>query len=365
MDGMLTKLFNFRRDDGALMDYDEAKRLAGNDKPGVRRKLAKRGDVQPEILYFLAEDSAPEVRREIAANASTPVQADLLLARDNDDEVRCHVATKISSLAPTLTDEEQARVGDLVTEILQTLAGDQVSRVRRILAEELKDTADVSPAVIERLARDDDLSVAGPVLENSPLLSDEILLEIIESPTVQGALSAISNRQGLDETLSDAIVRTSDEDAVTALLANSSAQIREETLDDLVDRSESVSAWHAPLIARPTLSSRAIRGLAEFVTDNLLDKLEKREDIAPELARSLSSVVRDRLDTDPDSDRPSKDGGPSDRERAQALLANGSLDEAAVNAALDMAAPDDIVALLYSDHDKVWDMLGARSADAR
>ncbi len=37
----------------------------------------------------------------------------------------------------------------------------------------------------------------------------------------------------------------------------------------------------------------------------------------------------------------------------------------AVNAALDMAAPDDIVALLYSDHDKVWDMLGARSADAR
>lgn len=343
MSTVLSRLFSIGIRSGKLMDYDEAKQLAANRKPGVRRKLAGRDDVQPEILYFLAEDSEPEVRREIAANATTPVQADLILARDADDEVRCKVAHKISSVAPTISDEDRERVGALVTDILQVLAADQLSRVRRILAEELKDKDNISPEIAERLARDDDISVARPMLEKSPLLNDEVLLEIIQSKPVQGALEAISRRAGLGEDLAEAIVATDNEDAITDLLKNGGAQIREETLDQLVERADDVPSWHAPLVGRPTLSSRSVRHLAEFVTDALLDKLQQRDDLDPNTAKSLSAKMRERLDADSGA---KNDEGATDEERARQLFDAGALDEQAVGSALNKGERGFVVAAL-------------------
>ncbi|NQU72296.1 MAG: hypothetical protein HQ514_17215, partial [Rhodospirillales bacterium] len=77
MSSVLSRLFSIGGRSGEMMDYDEAKGMAADKKASVRRKLAKRDDVQPELLYFLANDADPEIRREIAANTATPVQADV------------------------------------------------------------------------------------------------------------------------------------------------------------------------------------------------------------------------------------------------------------------------------------------------
>ena len=314
----LMRVIGHERD---YMDYREAKRLARDPDEGVRSRLAGRDDVQPEILYFLAEDSAPAVRRRIASNNATPAQADLLLSRDENDDVRNELATKIASLAPLLTPKQQERVGDVIAEILLTLAHDQLPRVRRILSEALKDATNVPASVIERLANDDDLSVARPVLEHSPLLSDEILLELIESPPVQGAVEAIARRDGLNDAMSDAIVATDDRDAITALLCNHSAQIREEALDGLVDRAAVNADWQAPLAARPQLSGNAINKLAEVVAESLLETLLARDDIDEATARQVSETMRRRLarggaDPGPQEDR---DTAASAGERARML----------------------------------------------
>lgn len=295
MTGVLAKLFSLGKRQTTLMDYEEAKRLAADVNPGVRRKLAARDDVQPEILYFLAEDSEADIRREIAANGATPVLADLILAGDRDDDVRARVASKVAKLAPDLTEEERAEVGDFVVQILETLAQDQVPRVRQILSEELKDASNVPVSVIERLARDDVFEVSGPVLKGSPLLSDAFLIEIVESRPVRGVLDAIARRRGISAGVSEAIVATEDERVITALLTNSSAQIREETLDALVDQAPEVENWHVPLVARPALSARAIGRLAGFVAESLLERLRRREDIDPETAKAVAAAVRDRL----------------------------------------------------------------------
>ena len=307
MTGVLSRLFSLRPGSERKMDYEEAKTLAADASPKTRRSLAKRADVQPEILYYLAEDSAAEVRREIAANKATPVQADLILAGDGDDDVRCHVARKIAAVAPDLTEEEHDKVGSFVVDILQTLARDQLPKVRQILSEELKDATSVPAAVVEMLARDDDVDVAVPVLENSPLLGDDILIEVIDSKPVRGILGAIARRNDLGADVSDAIVATDEEDAITALLSNSSAQIREEALDALVDRAPSVPAWHAPLVARPALSSTAIIRLSAFVAESLLERLRDRKDIDADTASALSAAVRDRLEHDGSTAPPDDD----------------------------------------------------------
>ncbi|MEE8283592.1 MAG: hypothetical protein V3R63_01230, partial [Alphaproteobacteria bacterium] len=156
--------------------YQESRELARHPDVAERRRLAARTDVRPEILYYLAEDPSALVRREIAVNEATPAHADVLLARDGDEVVRCELARKIARLAPHLSAKEREKIWALTVEALEILAQDQLARVRQALAEALKDVAEAPHHIIQRLARDVEQAVAAPVLEFSPLLSDDDLL---------------------------------------------------------------------------------------------------------------------------------------------------------------------------------------------
>ncbi len=278
------------------LTYHESKRLARDGERAVRARLAGREDVRPEVLYFMAEDDSAEVRGRIAANRSTPRQADLMLARDRDEAVREKLARKIEVLLPELDADQQAQAYKYLVEVIEILAQDQVTRVRQIIAETLKEVASAPGHVIQRLARDAAEVVACPVLEFSPLLSDHDLVEIIESGGNSGRLSAISRRQGVGEQVTDAIVATRDEGAISALLDNGSAQIREEALDDLVAAALEVSAWQEPLVRRPRLPASAIRKLAGFVAASLLDLLKARHDLDRETARLVAREVERRIE---------------------------------------------------------------------
>jgi len=285
-----------RLNDGAALADGEAKELARHVDPEVRRALAGRGDVRPELLYFLAADTAPEVRREIAANRQTPRQADLVLARDVDAEVRCELARKIARLVPELPPEARERVGDQALEILELLARDQLPRVRAILSEELKHATRVPHAIVRRLALDVERIVAAPIAEYSPLLSDDDLLEIIKGGV---AIDAVARRAAVSERVADAVVASANVPAVAALLGNNNAQLREDTLDAIIDQAGEVQVLHAPLAQRPDLSLRAIKRIAGFVGAALVATLAARNRLDAETAAELTRAVRARIDTAP------------------------------------------------------------------
>lgn len=327
---------------GRKIGYEEARELAADGDASVRAQLAARTDVQPEILYYLAEDSSPEVRRTVARNENAPAQANLRLAEDLDESVRGDLAAKIVRLAPGLSANEQDRLRRLTYEALEILARDQIGKVRQILSDALKDVADAPPEVIRRLARDAEIAVSAPVLQFSPVLSDEDLLEIISANPAPGALSAISKRSEVKARVADAIAATDDVDAIATLLANPSAQIREETLDRLVDRAADIEQWHKPLVDRPQLSSKAAGKLARFVAANLLQGLAARQDLPPEAAMAVAAVVRKRLD-ELEATGPAKADAKKAADettalmRAQQLHAQGKLDESTVDTALSGA----------------------------
>ncbi|MCK5166644.1 MAG: DUF2336 domain-containing protein, partial [Rhodospirillaceae bacterium] len=278
------------------IDYAEAKKLANHKDASVRLKLAQREDMVPEILYFLAEDSSPDVRLAIAKNARSPHQADLLLSRDGDDDVRTGLAEKIAKLVPGLSDDELDKVREATHEVVKQLARDEATRVRRILSETLKDVANAPAEIINSLARDVELVVCAPVLEHSPVLSEDDLLEIIQSKPVEGAISAISARKNISEGITDAIYDSNDTNAIGAMLANSSAQIKEDTLDAIIDHAETIEQWHGPLVDRPKLSRTAVLRLADFVADNLLNRLEGRADLSPEVAKAVRKEFSRRME---------------------------------------------------------------------
>lgn len=277
------------------LSYEDAKRIAGNGDPAARAALARRSKIRPELLYFLAEDPSSEVRRGAAGNERTPPQADLVLARDADEAVRADLAIKLARIAPGLSEPDQKKAENLVVQALEALARDQARRVRLILSEALRNLAQAPPSVIRQLARDTEEVVACPVLEFSPLLSDEDLIEIIGEDPASGKLEAISRRRDLAAAVSDAIVGTDDRGAITALLANGSAQIREETLDVLVERARRIEDWQGPLVERPRLPAAAAQKLAGFVAHHLLERLKNRKDLDQATTLRVAAEVRRRL----------------------------------------------------------------------
>src|SRR5262249_38755039 len=136
-----------------------------------------------------------------------------------------------------------------------------------------------APANIVRLLADDpEIEVAGPILRLSPLLSDEDLLAIIERSATTPRLKAIARRAGLAPDVADRIAAAGDAAAIEKLLDNPTAQIRETTLDLLIEGARAETRWQRPLVARPSLSSAAVGKLAEFVALDLLKALRARLD---------------------------------------------------------------------------------------
>lgn len=320
----------------AVAKYDEQKRRARDPDSKVRAELAASPDTYQEILYFLAEDTEPEVRRQVALNEGAPRQADLLLTQDRDDGIRSDLASKIARLTPELAEDRRTTLYKLTVQALEALAEDQLVRVREILSHALKDVANAPPSVILTLARDRSLTVSSPILEFSPVLSDSDLLEIIRSGPIQGAMNAIGKRKELAETVSDAIARSGDGEAIATLLINGSAQIREDTLDFIIERAPDQASWHEPLAMRPKLSPRAIQRIASFVAMNLLDRMQKRLDLDDATMVAVAEVVEKRLATDTRKKLAEPDWAEKDdlEETIERLYQSGGLTGSALERAL-------------------------------
>lgn len=220
---------------GQKITYEQARDLLDHSDPVVRATLAAREDVEPEILFFLARDPDAAVRRAVAINGAAPVKANLLLAADEDADVRSDLADRMGRLVPGLTNEQQAKAWRTVHQVLTLLARDQLPRVRRALSEALKTLPDAPHDIVFTLALDSEATVATPVLEFSPVLTDEDLKEVIRASPLTAQLVAISRRINVGEEVSHAIVGAGNVDAITSLLKNPNAQIREETLDAIID----------------------------------------------------------------------------------------------------------------------------------
>lgn len=150
---------------GKKVTYEQARDLLDHPDPEIRRALAARDDLEPEILFYLARDPDLEVRRSIANNPLSPAKASLLLAADDNEEVRADLAEQLGRVVPGMQKDQASKTWQTVHQVLTLLVRDQLPRVRRILSEALKAVPDAPHDIIATLARDPEVSVATPVLE--------------------------------------------------------------------------------------------------------------------------------------------------------------------------------------------------------
>lgn len=293
--GFLARLFGRKRLPAELR-YDDARRVLESHQSEMKRELAAREDAPPEALYYLACDDDPDVRGLVAANRSSPIQADELLQDDTSAEVRGELARKIARLMPDIPKNERTAMQERAIALLEKLATDELPRVRMIVATEIAGCPTVPLALARRLARDAEIAVCGPILEYSPLLSDEDLIEIIATSEAEGAAAAVARRACVSTSVSDAVVSSRDETAIGELLENKGARIREDTMERVIARAPGFKTWHKPLVVRPELSMRAMRRIATFVSRALVDELRRTHDLDKETADWLKTRAQTRIE---------------------------------------------------------------------
>jgi len=280
------------------LDYAQTLAILESGDEVAQLTLAENPNAPGEALYYLARHGTAKVRTAVAQNDSTPAQAGSILSEDDQEEVRAELARRIHRLLPHLSQGAKAQLREQAIAIVQALADDQTVRVRALLAEAVKNEPRIPRALALHLAHDPAFSVCGPILEYSPLLNDTDLTEIIAATRVSEALAAISRRSTVSEAVSDALVRTGDIAAVAALLGNPNAQMREDTLDLILDGAPSVESWHEPLVMRANISARAMKRIAGFVAANLVDRMIARHNVPENIARDLLLTVRQRIESE-------------------------------------------------------------------
>jgi uncharacterized protein (DUF2336 family) len=282
------------------MHYEEAKRLASSGDVEARRAIASRDDIAPEILFFLCRDEDAGVRIAVAGNLHAPREADLELARDPDDSVRARVGEKLGEARPVGLPELTAKKQALTIETIEALAADNSGRVREAIARALKQSIDAPPHVVQQLARDIEIKVASPILQNSPMLGDADLVDIMNSGPIKGVLNAIAKRrnvsQGVTELLVNRAIATPGESsAVADLLANETARIGSGTMNKIIDVAPEHGNWHDALAARKDLTSDNMRRVASIPSDAIAQTMSQRNDLDDAAMAALSHMVAKRM----------------------------------------------------------------------
>lgn len=231
------------------------------------------------------------------------------------------------------------RITDLFLHDANRLNDEQISvfdDVLCLLAEKIEKTAlvelgcrlapiDMSPIkVIRRLARDDEIEVAKPVLSGSKRLSTADLVEIVKTKS-QAHLLAISERTTLEPTLTDALLVRGDQNVVTALAKNAGAQFSDMGFTRLVERADGDDGLGELVGLRRDLPGNLLQELLRRATEAVKQKIlslvppERRQEIERLITKIGQKISRNSQD----------DYGEAER-FITALASAGELNEAAL-----------------------------------
>lgn len=179
----------------------------------------------------------------------------------------------------------------LFDDVFSKLIEEIETKARAELSRRLAPVANAPREVVRRLARDDDIAVAGPVLAQSLRLADEDLLDIAGSKG-QGHLFAISGRNGLGESITDILVDRGDRDVVRKVASNPGARFSDSGFTGIVKRAEKDEVLAETVAQRPDIPDQLFRELLVRATQVVQRRLlaAAKPETQAEIRRVMAKV---------------------------------------------------------------------------
>ena len=231
---------------------------------------------------------------------------------------------------------------DLFDDVLSHLIKRMETRALSELSKRLAPVENAPPDVIQKLARNDAIVVAGPVLAQSARLTSKDLIDIANTKG-RAHLLAISERTYLEEDVTDCLLSHADGEIVNKLAKNAGARFSDTGFTTLIKHAEADEQLAKKIGLRLDLPLRLLRQLLLIATEAVRSwlLLNAPAESKGEIERVVTSIANE-LSNEATS--------PRDYSRAQDLVAamqqRNTLNEAALFSFAESQKYEEMVAAL-------------------
>ncbi len=182
----------------------------------------------------------------------------------------------------------------LFDDVLCQLVAEIETKARAELSRRMASIANAPIELVRQLAHDNDISVAGPVLQQSARLAENDLVDIAETKG-QAHLHAISSRQGIGEAITDVLVRRGNDEVARSVADNSSARLSNDAFSALVNRAEKDGVLAEKVGRRPDIPSHLFRELLMRATEVVQRRLlaTAKPETQSEIRRVLAQISKE------------------------------------------------------------------------
>jgi uncharacterized protein (DUF2336 family) len=271
--------------------------------------------------------------------------------RQGSDAKRAAMAERITDLFIDAADRFDAVQIALFDEILGRLIDEIEHKTLAEISRRIAPVAHAPIGVVRRLAGDDNINVAGPVLRGSPRLADTDLATIA---TRMGPphLLAISQRARIAAPVTDILVERGDTSVLRTIADNRGAQFSNLGFATLVKRAVGDDGLVETVGLRPDIPAAHLRNLVreatEIVRRRLLAAAEPgvRNEVSEALAEVAAEVGAKVANAYRDAQRAVMalaSAGKLDESQLRAFATNGQLDETTVTLSALARVPIEVV----------------------
>ena len=200
---------------------------------------------------------------------------------------RIEILTRVTDLfingAPHYSEDQIIVFDDVMARLMDAIE----VKARAKLASRLAPIANAPVNIVTRLATDDEIEVAGPVLMQSERLGEEALVETAATKSQQHLL-AIAQRRSLTEAVTDVLVDRGDRDVVHSVVKNSGARFSDAGFRMLVKRSTGDDALASEVGMRKDIPRQHFLTLLEQASSAVRARLAREN---PQNSVAIEGVV--------------------------------------------------------------------------
>lgn len=202
-----------------------------------------------------------------------PRPSDLLaLAHNPSIEARQRLLLGVVALCDACP--PTGEVSPVLSEIFLTLARQAEREVRKVLSEKLAH-AEWAPAALVNVLALDEIEIARPIIESSPILQDDDLLRVLIEASLEHQI-AVARRPQISGRVADAVIDKAEPAVLMALTSNRSAEISTEGVRRLVEHSRRIAGLRGPLTGHPLLTEALAEQLYQWVGTALRQAIAAR-----------------------------------------------------------------------------------------
>ncbi len=220
----------------------------------------------------------------------------IALAKEPSSENRRAVMQKISDLFVEGIEDHNDRELVLFGDVFCQLLGQVNLEDRVALAERVAPLPQTSAELANRLARDESAAVATPVLQHSPVLSDDDLRDIAHTQG-QTHLLAIAKRATLSESVTDVLIDRGGQEVLEGVSSNIGARFSDTGLQNLTFKAMEFPQIVGNLSDRGDIPfERLDKIVASFDAESsrrLRDFVDRHRDAAAELLRETQRKMEE------------------------------------------------------------------------